>query len=244
MPGPRRGAADPARRRGSTGHRGGHAGDRPRPADAPARGTSGAGLSGALGQVLHGRRLRKPHRRQCLQPYADPPGNAPCMFGAEQTEALFTALDAARFAIHVHVIGDAAARRAIEGLEAARAATALGPRSTSWRICNWLTLPISPGCEGLPRPTSSRFGRATTRTSRYRAGHDRAEALADVYAFRRCSTPGPTGACRRTGRSAASTRSKSSKPRSPAGPPGRQASGALLCQPGTHHRGMRSRATR
>jgi predicted amidohydrolase YtcJ len=58
----------------------------------------------------------------CLGPYADPPGgNAPCMFGADQTVALFTALDAARFAIHVHVIGDAAARRAIDGLEAARA---------------------------------------------------------------------------------------------------------------------------
>jgi predicted amidohydrolase YtcJ len=64
----------------------------------------------------------------CLQPYADPPfGNAPCMFGAEQTKALFTALDAARFAIHVHVIGDAAARRAIEGLEAARAANGPWP---------------------------------------------------------------------------------------------------------------------
>lgn len=53
-----------------------------------------------------------------LLPYAGQ--NASCMFGAEQTKALFTALDAARFAIHVHVIGDAAARRAIEGLEAAR----------------------------------------------------------------------------------------------------------------------------
>lgn len=58
-----------------------------------------------------------------LMPYADAEGgNAPCMFGADQTKALMTALDAARFAIHVHVIGDAAARRAIEGLEAARAA--------------------------------------------------------------------------------------------------------------------------
>ena len=64
----------------------------------------------------------------CIAPYADPPdGNAPCMFGADQTRALFTALDAARFAIHVHVIGDAAARRAIEGLEAARAANAPWP---------------------------------------------------------------------------------------------------------------------
>jgi predicted amidohydrolase YtcJ len=57
-----------------------------------------------------------------LTPYADPEGgNAPCMFGLDATKALMTALDAARFAIHVHVIGDAAARRAIEGLEAARA---------------------------------------------------------------------------------------------------------------------------
>ncbi|MEY3960851.1 MAG: hypothetical protein RIR14_1505 [Pseudomonadota bacterium] len=63
-----------------------------------------------------------------LAPYADDPGgNAPCMFSADQTRALMTALDAARFAIHVHVIGDAAVRRAIEGLEAARAANGPWP---------------------------------------------------------------------------------------------------------------------
>jgi predicted amidohydrolase YtcJ len=63
-----------------------------------------------------------------LIPYADPQGgNAPCMFSLDQTRALMTALDAARFAIHVHVIGDAAARRAIEGLEAARAANGPWP---------------------------------------------------------------------------------------------------------------------
>lgn len=57
-----------------------------------------------------------------LHPYADAMGgNAPCMFSAEQTEALFIALDAARFAIHTHVIGDAAARRTIDALDAARA---------------------------------------------------------------------------------------------------------------------------
>ena len=59
--------------------------------------------------------------------YADQPGNAPCMFGADQTNALFTALDAARFAIHVHAIGDAAIRRTIEGLEATRAANTPWP---------------------------------------------------------------------------------------------------------------------
>jgi predicted amidohydrolase YtcJ len=64
----------------------------------------------------------------CLAAYADMPGgNAPCMFGAEATHALFTALDAARFAIHVHVIGDAATRRAIDGLMEARAANGPWP---------------------------------------------------------------------------------------------------------------------
>lgn len=64
----------------------------------------------------------------CLAPYADGPGgNAPCMFGAAETDALFTALDAARFAIHVHVIGDAATRRALDGLSAARAANGSWP---------------------------------------------------------------------------------------------------------------------
>lgn len=64
----------------------------------------------------------------CLAPYADAPGgNAPCMFGAAETDALFTALDAARFAIHVHVIGDAATRRALDGLAAARRANGPWP---------------------------------------------------------------------------------------------------------------------
>lgn len=62
-----------------------------------------------------------------LADYADAPGNAPCMFGTDQTAALFTALDAARFAIHVHAIGDAATRRALAGLEAARAANGPWP---------------------------------------------------------------------------------------------------------------------
>lgn len=62
----------------------------------------------------------------CLFPYADAAGgNASCMFGADHAAALFTALDAARLAIHVHVIGDAAARRALDALQAAR--TANGP---------------------------------------------------------------------------------------------------------------------
>lgn len=52
-----------------------------------------------------------------LAPYADTGGNAPVMFARDQTRALFAALDAARFQIHVHVIGDAAARAALDGFE-------------------------------------------------------------------------------------------------------------------------------
>jgi predicted amidohydrolase YtcJ len=63
-----------------------------------------------------------------LHPFADAPGgNAACMFDADQANALMTVLDDARFAIHVHVIGDAAVRRAIEGLESARAANGPWP---------------------------------------------------------------------------------------------------------------------
>ena len=47
-------------------------------------------------------------------------GNAPLMFGANQVKDLFCAFDAARFQIHVHVIGDGAARAALDALEAAQ----------------------------------------------------------------------------------------------------------------------------
>ncbi len=55
-----------------------------------------------------------------IEPYADPAGgNAPLMFSPEQIASLFTALDAARFQIHVHVIGDLAARATLDGFETA-----------------------------------------------------------------------------------------------------------------------------
>ena len=56
-----------------------------------------------------------------IEPYSDAlGGNAPLMFEPRQINDLFTAFDAARFQIHVHVIGDLAARAALDGLEAAR----------------------------------------------------------------------------------------------------------------------------
>jgi predicted amidohydrolase YtcJ len=46
-----------------------------------------------------------------LEPYSDAPGgNAPLMFGHNQIKELFTAFDAARFQLHVHVTGPAVLR--------------------------------------------------------------------------------------------------------------------------------------
>ena len=54
-------------------------------------------------------------------------GNAPLMFDPQHIATLFTALDAAQFQIHVHVIGDGAARAALDGFEAALKANAPWP---------------------------------------------------------------------------------------------------------------------
>jgi hypothetical protein len=56
-----------------------------------------------------------------IEPYSDAiGGNAPLMFSETQIRDFFTAFDAARFQLHVHVIGDLAARAALDGFEAAR----------------------------------------------------------------------------------------------------------------------------
>ncbi|MGB8313087.1 MAG: amidohydrolase [Aestuariivirga sp.] len=61
-----------------------------------------------------------------IEPYSDAlGGNAQLMFGHNQAKELFTAFDAARFQIHVHVIGDGAVRAALDALEAARDANGL-----------------------------------------------------------------------------------------------------------------------
>ena len=63
-----------------------------------------------------------------IAPYSDAAGgNAPLMYDPVQINALFAALDAARFQIHVHVIGDLAARAALDGLEAAMQANGRWP---------------------------------------------------------------------------------------------------------------------
>ena len=63
-----------------------------------------------------------------LAPYADARGgNCDLMFPPDQIRALFTALDAARFQIHVHCIGDRATRAALDGFQAARDANGPWP---------------------------------------------------------------------------------------------------------------------
>jgi predicted amidohydrolase YtcJ len=63
-----------------------------------------------------------------LGPYSDPAaGNAPLMFRPRQIVEWFTALDAARFQIHVHCIGDAAVRATLDGFQAARQANGAWP---------------------------------------------------------------------------------------------------------------------
>ncbi|MEO6298993.1 MAG: amidohydrolase [Paracoccaceae bacterium] len=61
-----------------------------------------------------------------IEPYIGG-GNAPLMFTTDQIAALFTALDAARFQIHVHCIGDMATHAALDGFQAARAANGAWP---------------------------------------------------------------------------------------------------------------------
>jgi len=63
-----------------------------------------------------------------LEDYSDEVGgNAPLMFEESHLRELFIAFDAARFQIHVHVIGDRAARAALDALAAAREANGAWP---------------------------------------------------------------------------------------------------------------------
>jgi len=63
-----------------------------------------------------------------IAPYADERGgNAPLMYSPAQIDAFFTALDAARFQIHVHCIGDLATRATLDGIGAARAVNGAWP---------------------------------------------------------------------------------------------------------------------
>jgi hypothetical protein len=63
-----------------------------------------------------------------LEDYSDAPGgNAPVMFDEGHLRNLFKAFDAARFQLHVHVIGDRAVRVALDSIAAAREANGAWP---------------------------------------------------------------------------------------------------------------------
>ena len=63
-----------------------------------------------------------------IEPYSDEiGGNSKLLFDPEQVKDLFVAFDAARFQIHVHVIGDGAVRAALDGLQAAKEKNGLWP---------------------------------------------------------------------------------------------------------------------
>lgn len=63
-----------------------------------------------------------------IEDYSDETGgNAAIMFDEAQLKELFVAFDAARFQLHVHVIGDRAARVALDSIAAAREANGAWP---------------------------------------------------------------------------------------------------------------------
>jgi predicted amidohydrolase YtcJ len=63
-----------------------------------------------------------------IAPYSDATGGtAALMFAPARINEMFTALDADRFQIHVHAIGDLAVRAALDGMEAARRANGTWP---------------------------------------------------------------------------------------------------------------------
>ncbi|MFN0114203.1 MAG: amidohydrolase [Paracoccaceae bacterium] len=89
--------------------------------------------AGAQGLALHSAKffldgVIESRTAAMLAPYADAAGgNAPLLFDPAEIAPLFTALDAARFQIHSHVIGDGAVRAALDGIEAAREANGAWP---------------------------------------------------------------------------------------------------------------------
>lgn len=123
-----------------------------------------------------------------IDPYADEiGGNCKTMFAAEQTKALFTALDAARFQIHAHVIGDGAARVALDGIEAALAANGRWPslhQVAHLQLTSPADIPrlAALGAMANIQPLWARHDRGIPDPAKPMAGPRR---LTNIYAFRR-----------------------------------------------------------
>jgi predicted amidohydrolase YtcJ len=122
-----------------------------------------------------------------LAPYSDDiGGNAPLMFGHNQVKELFTAFDAARFQIHVHVIGDGAVRAALDGLEAARLANGAWPSLHQLAHVQCLDPADLPRFRALAamaniQPLWARHEPSVTDVALPMAGHERGKWM---YAFR------------------------------------------------------------
>jgi predicted amidohydrolase YtcJ len=128
-----------------------------------------------------------------LHPYADEiGGNCKTMFTPEQTKTLFTALDAARFQIHVHVIGDAAARVTLDGLEAAMAANGRWPslhQVAHLQLTDPADIPrlAALGAMANLQPLWARHDPGIPDPAKSMAGHNR---LPNIYAFRKMLNAG------------------------------------------------------
>ena len=128
-----------------------------------------------------------------LAPYADDiGGNCPTMFTGEQTRALFIALDAARFQIHTHVIGDAAARVTLDGFEAAMAANGRWPslhQLAHLQLTDPADIPriARLGAMANIQPLWARHDRGLPDPAKPMAGPHR---LSNIYAFRRMLNAG------------------------------------------------------
>jgi predicted amidohydrolase YtcJ len=128
-----------------------------------------------------------------LAPYADEiGGNCPTMFTPEQTNDLFVALDAARFQIHTHVIGDAAARVTLDGLEAAIAANVRWPslhQLAHLQLADPADIDriAQLGAMANIQPLWARHDRGIPDPAKPMAG---AQRLSNIYAFRRMLNAG------------------------------------------------------
>ena len=128
-----------------------------------------------------------------IAPYCDAQGgNAPVMFAPDQITALFTALDAARFQIHVHVIGDGAARAALDGLEGARKANGAWPslhQLAHLQVIDAADIPriAALGAMANIQPLWAQFEQGPPDLTHAMIGPDR---LAQTYAFRQMLSAG------------------------------------------------------
>ena len=99
-----------------------------------------------------------------LEPYVGGEDRGPTMMQPDVFRAAILALDRAGIQAHMHVIGDRAARIALDAVAAARAANGATGRCIRWRICSSCIPPTSrASARCASRRTFKGFGRTATR---------------------------------------------------------------------------------